>query len=539
MYTYTNYTASPLSPYRVTTAQRDEAGGDNYLYAWAFYDGLGRTIQSQEEAGQISNIIVAGAGYGPRGVITETVPYVVAAAGGVYQAPDWNQPTRRYAYDMLGRTTVVTNTDNSAVRTAYLYLKTAVLDELNHQTLREHDAFGRLVSSKQYSGTFASPNWNATPYATATYGYNVRDQLTGVVGADNAPTTLTYDLLGRKTAMSDPDTGAWSYSYDAAHNLLTQTDARGTVLWFGYDALNRLTEKRLSHSGGQLLAKYYYDEAGYGASKGRRTRSVAYVNGAANNTTSASYDSRGRVTSTTLNLDGVNYTTGYSYDAADRVASLTYPGGEVVSHTYNPRGLLKTVVGAATYVADSFYNPLRQVTGRYLGANGVVRQAYSYTAAENFRLVTLQSGTSPSYNNRQNISYRYDDAGNVLSIVDAAAYGGSQTQSFSYYNNALNQLWTAQATGGSYGTYSPRGYQYNNAGNLTSFEGNAYAYHDAGHKHGVTHIGGVQKYWYDANGNVTRRIAPWGTDITLAYDAENRLTQVSGGVTARDRKSVV
>jgi RHS repeat-associated protein len=116
--------------------------------------------------------------------------------------------------------------------------------------------------------------------------------------------------------------------------------------------------------------------------------------------------------------------------------------------------------------------------------------------------------------------------------VDAAAYGGSQTQSFSYYNNALNQLWTAQATGGSYGTYSPRGYQYNNAGNLTSFEGNAYAYHDAGHKHGVTHIGGVQKYWYDANGNVTRRIAPWGTDITLAYDAENRLTQVSGGVTA-------
>ncbi len=118
----------------------------------------------------------------------------------------------------------------------------------------------------------------------------------------------------------------------------------------------------------------------------------------------------------------------------------------------------------------------------------------------------------------------------MLSIADSAAYGGSQTQSFSY--DALDRLATAQAAGGSYGTYSQRSYQYSNAGNLTNFEGTAFAYNDAAHKHGVTHIGGVQKYWYDANGNATRRIAPWGTDITLTYDAENRLTQVSNGVTA-------
>jgi RHS repeat-associated protein len=168
------------------------------------------------------------------------------------------------------------------------------------------------------------------------------------------------------------------------------------------------------------------------------------------------------------------------------------------------------------------------------------------TAAENLRLVSLNAGTASAYDNHQKLSYNYDDVGNVLTIADAAAFGGSQTQSFSY--DALDRLATAQATGGSHGAYAQRSYQYNNAGNpssgsgqvLTSFEGSAYAYHDADHKHGVTHIGGVQKYWgacpersrRDANGNVTRRIAPWGTDITLAYDAENRLTQVSGGVTA-------
>ncbi len=105
-------------------------------------------------------------------------------------------------------------------------------------------------------------------------------------------------------ARSDEQGNQEAYGYDAAGNLVTQTDARGTALWFGYDALNRLTEKRLSNSGGQLLAQYYYDEAGYGASTGRRTRSVAYVNGVVT-TTTTSYDSRGRVTSTMLNLDGV------------------------------------------------------------------------------------------------------------------------------------------------------------------------------------------------------------------------------------------
>ncbi len=51
----------------------------------------------------------------------------------------------------------------------------------------------------------------------------------------------------------------------------------------------------------------------------------------------------------------------------------------------------------------------------------------------------------------------------------------------------------------------------------------------------MTHVGGTtagyQKYWYDANGNATRRISG-SQDVTLTYDAENRLTAMSGGVTA-------
>ena len=51
------------------------------------------------------------------------------------------------------------------------------------------------------------------------------------------------------------------------------------------------------------------------------------------------------------------------------------------------------------------------------------------------------------------------------------------------------------------------------------------------HKHAVTHLGGVQKYWYDANGNMTTRVIG-GSTYNLIYNTENHLTGVSGAATA-------
>jgi YD repeat-containing protein len=49
--------------------------------------------------------------------------------------------------------------------------------------------------------------------------------------------------LSRKTSMTDPDMGAWTYVYDANGNLTSQTDARGRVINFQYDNLDRLVTK--------------------------------------------------------------------------------------------------------------------------------------------------------------------------------------------------------------------------------------------------------------------------------------------------------
>jgi YD repeat-containing protein len=371
--------------------------------------------------------------------------------------------------------------------------------------------------------------------------------------ADGATTSLTYDLTGRKTQMTDPDMGTWYYGYDDLGNLKHQIDAvKPNNLWratcFYYDGHNRLRGKTYptgiasptSYScpadPGVYPIRYSYD-AYNGSTQfglGRRTAmsdtagSAAWV-----------YDQRGRVISETKVISGTGggaFVSQWGYDSADRIQSQTYPGGsagqlgEQVNYTYNPRGLLKTIIGASVYVSNTWYNPAGQVTDRMLGSAAGVRQNYSYSQANNFRLTTLKSGAGPGYDTQQNLSYAYDAAGNVRAITDTATlWGGQQVQSFGYYNNALNQVWTAQAVGGA-GSYPLKVYEYNPAGNLTQFEGTPVAYNDAAHRHAATHVGGAQRYWYDANGNVITRTVS-GVTLTLAYDAENRLISVGGTVT--------
>jgi len=54
---------------------------------------------------------------------------------------------------------------------------------------------------------------------------------------------VEYDSLKRMTGLRNPDLGNWTYRFDASGNLVNQTDARGKLIKFEYDLLNRLTKK--------------------------------------------------------------------------------------------------------------------------------------------------------------------------------------------------------------------------------------------------------------------------------------------------------
>src|SRR3989441_4712290 len=119
----------------------------------------------------------------------------------------------------------------------------------------------------------------------------------------------------------------------------------------------------------------------------------------------------------------------------------------------------------------------------------------------------------------QNLTYGYDNKGNVTTITDTI--NGNQT--FGY--DELNRLTSAT------GPYGSQSYSYDEIGNMLSNPlVGSYSYPVSGassvRPHAVS-TAGSNSYGYDNNGNLTS-----GAGRTLTYDFENRPTSItSGGVT--------
>ncbi len=497
-----------------------DAGDGQTLNSHLFFDGLGRQVQTRHDAvNQVGDAVqaVQSTVYDGRGLAVHTYQPVFEPVTETYQLPKVEYLYTTTAYDALGRTIVVTQTDGTVLRTFYDGRQVMAVDANNHQTVSVYDARGQLVRVQEYTATYPS----AALYATTTYQYDILGNLRVVTDTTGLNViTMTYDILGRKIAMSDPDMGQWQYEYDAAGNLIKQTDARGQTLSFVYDPLGRLVEKRGKQGQvDKVLAVYGYDAYDPGAGQygiGRRTLmtdtagTVHYV-----------YDARGRLTSSTRRIVGVgDYTLAYTYDPLDRVVSITYPDGEVVTTTYNTGGLangLHSSLGV-DYVSGIAYNQMGQIDLIQFG-NGV-HTDYVYRP-DNFRLDTIR--VDKDANDLLRLNYTYDPVGNVLSITDTT--NSNQVQTFTY--DPLDRLIAAQTNGMGNGQYN-EAYTYNEIGNLTAKAGVVYTYPNAGQArpHAVTGLTDGSSYVYDDNGNMIVRMEESIT-YTQEFNVENRLTVVT------------
>ena len=124
-------------------------------------------------------------------------------------------------------------------------------------------------------------------------------------------------------------------------------------------------------------------------------------------------------------------------------------------------------------------------------------------------MTSIWLGTTQNSGNSLDLNYGYDSFGNIRQQTEN---GGTP---FTFAYDAHNRL--TSGYGQSYG--------YDAAGRLTSFEGASYT---AYRGHGITKVSGTQRYYYDANGNLTNRRWGLGNQQTLSWDAENHLSGVSG-----------
>lgn len=157
------------------------------------------------------------------------------------------------------------------------------------------------------------------------YVYDPFGNLVETTDAAGNKNSLSYDVRGRKVAMSDPDMGAWSYAYNALGELIRQTDAKSQVSSMQYDVLGRMTQR--NEVG--LNSSWTYDDCAMGVGK---PCTAVSDNGYSR---SHGCDSLGRPATLTVNIDTA-YTTTTNYDGAGRVATITYPTGQfAVTNTYN------------------------------------------------------------------------------------------------------------------------------------------------------------------------------------------------------------
>jgi RHS repeat-associated protein len=485
---------------------------------YQFYDGLGRLVQTRAETLDGTQQAVSNVAYDARGLtISATVPLTETYDDDYVAVSNWGPLAKTTsAYDALGRTTIITATDGTKTIHSYTldtntssgYTPTglwlhAVVDPNNHARQEVTDGRGRTIIVRELTGM--NP-WNL--YAATRYQYNTLDLLTRVTDTVTNTTVITYNALGLKTAMSDPDMGTWKYGYDAAGNILTQTNALNQTLWFKYDALNRLKEKRDGSPTGAYLAQYGYD--GYNGStqfgRGQRTAMTDTVG-----TALWTIDQRGRVLTETRTITTplTTFVTGYRYDALDRVITTTYPTGEVVTNTYNAQGLLENVrsqTQAVWYASNLDYD----VAGRLelLALGNTLQTDYVYhpwTAVNGQgRLKQIKVGTGGAPTSVQDWQYGYDAVGNVKTITDTTL---SETHNYAY--DYLDRLVSGvKSTGAGYTSY----YTYTVLGNLQNKTVNGvtvnYTYPGAGQArpHAVTALSNGSTYTYDASGNMTVRV---------------------------------
>ena len=496
----------------------DDQPHAGYLTTYAFMDGLGRQIQKRAPAEAPGMQIVSGnVTFDARGQVQDQyIPYV-AAFRTTYAQPDSSVPHASFTYDAVGRRTRVDMPDGTHSEVIYDdYIKTVIDPNLNQKRYTQ-DSFGNLIQVEEF---------NEGEIYTTHYEYDPLNRLIRTTDQAGNVTEVSYDLLGRKTGMFDPNMGTWYYEYDQNNNLISQTDAKGQTIYFEYDSLNRLTKKTYPNN---THVDYVYDDCPTDTCGGLVGEN--YPKGKLLKVTDASgvqtfrYDKLGRVIQDRKEPDdGNDYTFTRIYDPQGRVTSLEYPDGDILNLTFNTAGDAETMTlvrpdqTTAPIISNVDYNASAQIT-KIIYGNGVVSD-YTYNP-QTLRLEHLLTKNQAQVT-LQDFGYQFDNAGNVLSITDAI---NTNTQSFQY--DDLDRL--TQATG-SYGTHS---FQYDPIGNMTQKHAAALQYNDYAHPHAVTRYQNGSEtihYQYDANGNMTRRSpsASGSTQVSeiLTYDYDNRLTKL-------------
>ncbi len=366
---------------KVKSKSRLISGAPGTVDSTQFYDGFGRLMQTKTNSETEGIFIVSGqVSFNTKGQVEKQYhPVFTTSPLDLFNTVDGSVKHTTLAYDAMGRVIRSTGADGTYSTVGYDDWTTTTTDENGHMQKSYSDPYGRLIKKEEYFGAdgrspFYPDTHEYTLYATTQYAYDSEGNLTAVTDAHGNVSTITYDDLGRKVSMNDPDMGVWSYEYDLNGNLSAQVDAKSQRVEFTYDALNRLINKT-DHA--LLNVSYSYD-AGSSSSKQPKNPLQINTEGIMNfskgrlihadynsgDKTQFFYDQIGREHESIKRIDGKDYSVLRSYDALNRLASVQYPDQKQLYYSYGRGGQIEVV---ADYPVQ-LWDPNEDETPTYLGS---------------------------------------------------------------------------------------------------------------------------------------------------------------------------
>ena len=348
--------------------------------------------------------------------------------------------------------------------------------DLNGQLTKETPPVGVPIRYEyNIAGQVTKKINDTTNQVLIIYGYDPQGRLTGRNYLDGAADAFTYNAAGQLATASNQNI-SYTFAYDGAGRLQSQSDNQGNVVNYAYDAVGR--------------------------------RSGLVVN---NNAHTVTYGyTADKLTSITSSLAGAF---GYGYDNLERRSSLTYPNGVTGAYSYNSDqpGWLAGISYQGTLPVYSVSYPTFDKVGNRTAKNEGALITFGYDAV--YRLLNSTAGEVFTYDA---VGNRLTDAARLYTVTagNVMTAAGSISYTYDTFGNTL--------------TAGPWTYGWNSTGMMTTATNGStaesYAYDPFGRRIGKTANGATTSYVYDgqdiaasiSGGATTHYVHGPGTDEHLA-----------------------
>lgn len=425
-------------------------------------------------------------------------------------------------YDYKGRPLTVTSATGNIINTAYsarsngglITTTTEIIDLYNTSTkdivtITETNALGQIVNVVEAFGT--------DDEISSSFKYDALGNLVSTtIGDDGEVYSARYDSAGNKVFEKDANAGEVISKFDAYGNIRRTQDAKGQVLTFEYDELNRVSS-RLSDG---KVANWYYDdnemcELANKVSKNNIYGQLCMVQEGGFKEGYA-YDSFALPAHSRTQIEGVRtYDFQQTYDSHGRLVRETYPNELNIGYEYDSQGNLKEMKKVAGLGVESkllyevkerdIFNNAVKVN---LGTLGLVLEKKFHPDSGLINRLhaekrkTLENTFAYVLNTQE---YQWDSNGN-LALRNTSS---SSSEMFEYdYQNRL-EFHSGRV---------PSEYNYHPNGNIkTKYRSTSYQYNSS-RPHALTgSYGDDKRYQYDANGNMVVR-----KGFSIEYNSFNK-----------------